>query len=123
MAAAIIAEIAKGAEKQELADYFNDLISVNALEAAAERHVKYARRLLASNVSMFEEVYKLFSLFEELEALKALGLKPPEKAEADMQTEFSKWYCNSQNYIRETAKMFHRPWTASYWFFRVMGVE
>ena len=120
LAAKIARLINEGGNRAELTEYFHRIADSHALEASPDRHVKYARRLISSNVRMFEEVFKVFALLNELEAMKMLGLAPSEVLEAELKREFRNWSSKSPVDVRRVANIVNDSWSHNAWFFQVL---
>src|SRR5688572_26969526 len=75
LASNIRSRILRGSNGKALKTRFDRVVSDHALEDAPNMSASYARKLLLANVTAFEEVSLVFSLLEEIEAMKELGLE------------------------------------------------
>jgi hypothetical protein len=117
LASELTRQVANGGDAKKLSEHFLRIVDKYALEEAPHRHLRYARRLIAANVMLFEDVCKVFALLEELEAMKKLGLAAPTIEEAQLVAEFSSWSRGSSK-VRQFADSLQDNWPKDLWFFK-----
>jgi hypothetical protein len=121
LAVAICRLIAEGRNKIEYQNYFNQIVDEYALEGAVSRHSRYAIRLMSSGVDMFEEIVKVFSLLEEVEALGRLGLNIDAVTAGKLQSTFQLWYEDHKLSIRKSMRGRRvDTWCRDCWFWRII---
>ena len=120
LAVSVCRLIATGENKAEFQEYFDRVLSEHALEGALTHQSSYAVKLMSCDVDMFEEVVKVFSLLEEVEAMKQLGLTLGKEDAGQLQLQFARWYNNHRTSIQKAVLGRVDHWSKGFWFYRVV---
>ena len=103
-------------EQKHWQSAYRAYLKAHSSEDVAKNQIDYALRLIdAKRGLMYEEIHKLFSLIDEIEALKRMGIKVDEAAYSGLQSEFRKWCDRQRKNARLVAEDKAQDWNRSWW--------
>ena len=110
--------LAEDRRVRDLGERFEAAVRAAGLEDVLSSQLRYAIRLAsAPGRLIFEEIHKLFSLCDEIHALRALGFTADAQLFADFEASVRARFAAQRADARTAAKHGVEPWSRNLWWF------
>lgn len=102
----------------DLKNDFHNYIKRHGFEDVLEYQIEYAMRLIRNQGDLlYEEVHKLFSLCDEIEALRTLGCGADDAVLQEFYGSLKNWFRTNKKAAQHVAHAAFEEWQRSWWWY------
>lgn len=107
-------------EVEGIVDEFRAYVKTHQLEDLLNHQIRYAMRLTEGDL-IFESMFQLFSLCDEIEALRQIGLEVDVQVYADFQSAVRERIQKQRKVANVAAGCLVEDWKRAWWWYEILA--
>jgi hypothetical protein len=106
-----------GEEGQQLVISFREYVKHNGFENLVQHQIEYVMRIIGYRHLVYEDIHKVFSLCDEIEGLRQLGLEVDDRIYTTYQETLRGWFKKERRKAQLVAQDNVEGWKKEWWWY------